>query len=200
MKLRKANLGPNIILFGDSGCIGCLVQIKLLSKYYKSINRPLVVKHFNLKKLKAPQIIVNDGVVQKPTWYIPTNGSSGIIHVGPLKPEQFYEYESKKKNVNFGLSTFKFKKGTSWSQETTKKWGNELDSGVVGRECGPGKTNCIYSEKYSKAPGGLKPNDDLAAKIYSNVGCEKKNSPLKFGNIKEGAVLSVNKKGKVTVS
>lgn len=65
----------------------------------------------------------------------------------------------------------------SWNNELTKKWGNPIDSGTLGREFGPGNTDKIYSTKYFNNIRMGRPGDDLSETLYTNRNCNLVNNP-----------------------
>jgi hypothetical protein len=78
---------------------------------------------------------------------------------------------------NFKDSTPGFQIKNSWTNELTKKWGNPIDAGTLGREFGPGNTDKIYSKKYYNQPRMLRPGDDLSETLYTNRNCNLMNNP-----------------------
>jgi hypothetical protein len=196
--MKNIYLGPNIILFGDHKCVACLTQIKMLSEYFKKLNKPLDVKYYDLRKKEAPHFLGKN--VSKPTWYFPKTKNNGIIIENLVLPEHFIDLMDKKKNAfgsnywgkdqfdtNFAQlrdygKTFKdsdngFQIKKSWDNKLTEKWGNPIDSGTLGREFGPGNTDKIYSTKYFNNIRMARPGDDLSETLYSNRNCNLVNNP-----------------------
>jgi hypothetical protein len=70
-KIRNIELGPDIILFGDSNCNACVAQYKVLRDHYMGLKKPLHVKYYDLSKKPVPSFLAFNGIVSKPTWYFP---------------------------------------------------------------------------------------------------------------------------------
>jgi len=185
----KIDLGPDIILFGDTNCTACIAQYKLLRDHFMSLNKPLSVKYYDLSKNPVPYFLAFNGVVSKPTWYFPKTktlvqslilptefgklmGRGGSRFGSEINFNQLAEYGKNFKNPESG-----FQINNSWTNELTKKWGNPIDAGTLGREFGPGKTDMIYSKNYYNQPRMLRPGDDLSETLYTNRNCNLLNNP-----------------------
>uniref|UniRef100_A0A6C0I7Y8 Thioredoxin-like fold domain-containing protein n=1 Tax=viral metagenome TaxID=1070528 RepID=A0A6C0I7Y8_9ZZZZ len=177
----------DIILFGDSRCPACVAQIKLLNAYFK---KPLSIKYYDLGKKPPPSFLLDSKKnYSMPTWYFPTINGRGVFIKGIIQPKKFEKYIKISKN-GFGIQTnFNqlekygknfdtgggFKIQNSWENTLTKKWGNPLDSGTLGRELGPGKniySNAYYNDIRMAVPGG-----DLSEVLYTNRNCNIINNP-----------------------
>jgi len=64
-----------------------------------------------------------------------------------------------------------FQTPESFAQQIEKKWGNPLDSGTLGREFGPGKTDQIYSNDYFNNLRMARPGGDLDTALNLNRSC-----------------------------
>jgi len=188
MKLRdNIDLGPNIILFGDSKCLACIAQFKVLQDYFNEINKPLKVKYYDLSVKEIPSFLYINNKVSTPTWYFPE--SKNLIQ-SFIIPTDFVKLMNKS-NMKFGNNfdqlakygkNFKgenqgFQINNSWQNYLKDKWGNPLDSGTLGRELGPGNVDGIYSKKYYNQPRMLRPGDDLSETLYTNRNCNIMNNP-----------------------
>jgi hypothetical protein len=161
--MRKLNLGDNPIMFGDiAGCGACAMQKKILKHAFKNGHFLYIHSPFSKPVLKLQAL---------PTWYIPTGNGNGYLHKGvidgngKIKLKDLLERKKPvKRSFKFGqdipevgsLAKYgrNFPNGqgfeiqNSFNQDITKKWGNPLLSGTLGRELGPGNTDQIYSNNY----------------------------------------------------
>jgi hypothetical protein len=196
--MKNIYLGPNIILFGDHKCVACVTQIKLLSDYFNKLNQPLDIKYYDLNKKKAPKFLGDGTNIYKPSWYFPKTKNNGIIIENLILPEKFLDLINKKKNAfgswekknfennfrqlqdygrNFKGSDTGFQIKNSWTNDLTKKWGNPIDAGTLGREFGPHNEDKIYSKKYFNNIRMAPPGGDLSETLYSNRNCNLINNP-----------------------
>jgi hypothetical protein len=94
------------IMFGDSNCKFCLLQIKLLENHFGKGVKNKVVNYYNLQVYPAPSFIVNrSGEVQTPTWLLPNNK----LHFGIIKDPKMFESITKKSSFGKKKRTVKRK-------------------------------------------------------------------------------------------
>jgi hypothetical protein len=187
-KLYK--LGKKPIMFGDiKNCGACEFQDQLLRKkfgkgyYYLHKHVSLSSLPFSIKGTKSVKGVIINAL---PTWYIPTKNGNGYLREGVIKSVKNLVINSKKKpkrsfkfgnnlgtlaklGRNFSETNPGFNNGTSWLQETTQKWGNDVTlSGTLGREFGPGNTDKIYSNEYYNGLRMARPGGDLETALSLN--------------------------------
>jgi hypothetical protein len=80
------------IMFGDSNCKFCLLQIKLLENHFGKGVKNRVIDYYDLQRFPAPSFIVKNGNVQTPTWLLPNNK----LHFGVIKDPKMFESITKK--------------------------------------------------------------------------------------------------------
>ena len=148
-RIKTIDLGPDIILYGSMTCTACLSQLKLLDTFYKKKNKKFNFMYYNLEKKKAPDYLMNaNGEYSMPTWYSPYTKE---LTVGLILPQNFEKKMKIPKNgskfgavipaINtltkygktFDGSSKGFNVPESWNNEMTKKWGNPINSGTLGR-------------------------------------------------------------------
>lgn len=187
------NLGNDVILFGSSDCPACVMQVKLLNDYFNSNRKIINIKYFNLKEKAAPSFLLDSkGNYSMPAWYFPSNKK---LESGILKPNEFMS-RYKKSTHSFGelknaipqINTLKkygknfpdykgFKINDSFDNKLTKKWGNPILSGTLGREFGPGRTDEIYKDRYFNNIRMAYPGGDLDTTDFTNRECNIINNP-----------------------
>ena len=189
--VKSINLGNQIIMFGSSKCPACVAQVKLLNDYFSKNNTSLIIKYFNLDKHAPPSFLLDSsGNYSMPSWYSP---KSKKITQGMIPPNKFVGIMGIKRNNNFGNWTPEidtllkygknfpdnkgFQIGNSFSNEMTKKWGDPLASGTLGREFGPGNTDKAYTNAYFNNIRMARPGGDLDSLDFLNRNCNLMNNP-----------------------
>ena len=67
----------------------------------------------------------------------------------------------------------------------TKKWGDPLNSGTLGREFGPGNTDKAYTSAYFNDIRMARPGDDLDSLDFLNRNCNLMNNPKLTSDTKD---------------
>jgi hypothetical protein len=188
--VKSINLGNQIIMFGSSKCPACVAQIKLLNDYFSKKGSPLLIKYFNLDKHDPPSFLLDSsGNYSMPSWYSP---KSKKITQGMIRADKFVTIMGIKRKNKFGNWTpeidplvkygknFPNNKGfeieNSFENEMTKKWGNPLNSGTLGREFGPGNTDNAYKSAYFNDIRMARPGGDLDSLDFLNRSCNLVNN------------------------
>ena len=198
--VKSINLGNQIIMFGSSKCPACVAQVKLLNDYFSKQGSPLLIKYFNLDKHTPPSFLLDSsGNYSMPSWYSP---KSKKITQGMIPVAKFVGIMGIKKRTNkFGDWTPEidtlvrygknfpdnkgFQIGNSFENEMTKKWGDPLASGTLGREFGPGNTDKAYTSAYFNDIRMARPGGDLDSLDFLNRSCNLVNNPKLASDTKE---------------
>ena len=196
MKLHKNYLGPNAVMFGDSGCPACLGQIKLLmDNFGKNYN----ITYYDLSRYPPPAFITDrQGNIMLPTWVFP----DGTIHKGAIVNKNKLKSLITTRGSSFGACTvgdpsipqinslvecgknFPDGKGSiipnSFMNNIKNKWGDDyLNAGVGGfRSLGPGSNDTYYSNNNLNDIRMYQPGGQLETAFDLNRTCNdvQKNS------------------------
>jgi len=197
--VKSINLGNQIIMFGSSKCPACVAQVKLLNDYFSKKNAELLIKYFNLDKHAPPSFLLDSsGNYSMPSWYSPKNKK---ITQGMIPPDKFVGLMGITRNNKFGkwtpeidtlakygkkFSDYKgFQIDSSFENDMTKKWGNPLNSGTLGREFGPGNTDKAYTSGYFNDIRMARPGGDLDTLDFTNRSCNLMNNPKLTSDTKD---------------
>ena len=131
-------------------------------KRKKPVKKPRYKKPVKKPRYKKP--------VKKPRYKKPVK--SRTTRFGNVIP-QINTLKMYGKNFPDGQG---FKISNSFQEEITKKWGDPLLSGTLGREFGPGNTDKIYDNNYFNNIRMAYPGGDLETTLSLNRACNQYNS------------------------
>jgi hypothetical protein len=203
MKTKIYTLGDNPIMFGDTGgCGACKMQKQILKQTFKKGHYLYI--YSPLSKPALPEInaiptwyiptgngkgYFHQGVITQRG----VKGKGGYIELRDLLERK--KPRVSKRSFRFGetvdadipqIGTLAkygknfpngqgFEIPNSWTNDMTQKWGNELLSGTLGREFGPGNTDRIYQNDYYNNIRMAYPGGDLDTALNTNRSCNMYN-------------------------
>ena len=182
------------ILFTSKTCGACINQLELIKKHFKGKNNAFI-NIVDVDKHNVPFIEYT------PTWYIPNkNGTYSVYNSVISNPKDFDKLVTKgsafgKRKSRFGenngpsylpqLGTWEkygknfpngggFNVPLSFSNEIEKTWGtgkDALNSGLLGRDQGPGNFNNVLSNGYVNGIRMAPPGGQLETGLNLNRTC-----------------------------
>jgi hypothetical protein len=185
------------ILFTSKTCGACKNQLDLISKHFKGKSNTFI-NIIDVDKHNIPFIQYT------PTWYIPNkNGGYSVYDSVINNPKDFDKLVSKgsafgkkTRKTRFGnddsylpqLGTWEkygknfpngkgFNIPSSFSNEIEKTWGtgkDALNSGLLGRDQGPGNFNNVLSNQYVNGIRMAQPGGQLETALNLNRNCNQK--------------------------